>query len=313
MVFRDQFGGWEKFQTAEEMEVYRKYEYEAEFVPLLCRWLGFGSGRSEITVDVGCGSGYFTRIVAQCMGARGRVIGIDPDRKLVQAAKRICGRKRISGVHFRVGNIWNIPLESDFADLVVCHVVLSNVPRQLEGILEMKRVAKVGGRVAVIDSARGGGHYSPGERLNELYEQYHKAFGAAIDKQWRQKLDKSGPIENFHYRIPELFLKAELANVSLNGHLSTFLLCDTRRSTREMRAYLRARLSLWKRLAKRNKECAIVGGMKEEEFDELFQRYRDYLEDLIEHPEKIGKTPEVNVLSRVIVCGTKAKSSHLMR
>lgn len=102
----------------------------------------------------------------------------------------------------------------------------------------MKRVAGIGGKVAVIDSARGGGHYFPDGRLNELYDHYNKAFGMAIDKEWRQKLDMSSYIENFHFRIPQLFLKAGLANISLNGHLSTVLLCDARRGTKEMKAYL---------------------------------------------------------------------------
>jgi hypothetical protein len=72
-----------------------------------------------------------------------------------------------------------------------------------------------------------------------------------------------------------------------------------------MKAYLQARLSLWTRLEKRNRACATVGGMKVKEFNELFQGYRDYLVDLITHPEKIKKTPEVNLVSRVIACGTK--------
>jgi ubiquinone/menaquinone biosynthesis C-methylase UbiE len=304
-VSRDQPGGWGKYQTAEEMEVSRKYEYEPEFVPLICKWLGLSRRPSSVVVDVGCGSGYFTKIIARCISEKGRVIGIDPDRKLVQEAEKICRRKHISGIRFKVGNVWGIPLESNHADLVVAHVVLSNIPRQFEAILEMKRVAKIGGTVAVIDSARLGGHFSPDERLNELYDQYHKAFGTAIDKEWRQKLDMSSYMENFYIRIPQLFLKAGLADLSLNGHLSAFLLCDARRTTKEMKAYLQARLSLWKRLEKRNKQCAIVGGMKEEEFNEVFQGYRDYLVDLITHPEKIKKTPEVNLISRVIACGTK--------
>jgi ubiquinone/menaquinone biosynthesis C-methylase UbiE len=304
-VSHDQFGGWGKYQTAEEMEVARKYEYEPEFVPLICKWLGLTGRPSSVVVDVGCGSGYFTKIIAQCISEKGRIIGIDPDRKLVQEAEKICERKHVSGVHFKVGNVWKIPLESNYADLVVAHVVLSNIPRQFEAILEMRRVAKIGGRVAVIDSAKLGGHFSPNERLNELYDEYHKAFGTAIDKEWRQRLDMSSYIENFHLRIPQLFLKAGLADLSLNGHLSAFLLCDARRTTKEMKAYLQARLNLWTRLEKRNRKCAVVGGMKEEQFKELFQGYRDYLVDLIARPDRIKKTPEVNLISRVIACGTK--------
>lgn len=50
--------------------------------------------------------------------------------------------------------------------------------------------------------------------------------------------------------------------------------------------------------------------MKEEEFNELFRKYGDYLEDLVAHPKKIKKTPEVSIVSRVIACGTKATRTH---
>lgn len=297
--------GWSEYQSAEEMEINRKYEYDPEFIPLICRWLCPSPKPSSVIVDVGCGSGYFTKIIARCMKGKGRVVGIDPDRRLTQEAEKICKRKHVSNVQFKLGNAWKIPLESNYADLVVSHIVLSNIPRQLDAILEMKRVAKIGGKVAVIDPAKGGGQYFPGEKLNELYGRFMTAFGTAIDKGWRERFDMSAYVENYHLRIPELFLKAGLADVTLNGCLSTFLLCDIRRNTREMQSYLQAKLDLWKKLLKRNEKCALLGGLKEEEFHELSKKYTSYLEDLIAHPRKIRKTPEVNIVSRVIACGRK--------
>ena len=87
-ISRDQSGGWGKYQTAEEMEINRKYEYDPEFVPFISKWLGLSPRPPSVVVDVGCGSGYFTKIIAQCMKEKGKVIGIDPDRKLIQDAKR---------------------------------------------------------------------------------------------------------------------------------------------------------------------------------------------------------------------------------
>ena len=301
--------GWADYQTAEEMEIGRKYEYTPEFIPHMWKWLCPSPSSFPVIVDVGCGSGYFTKILARCMTKKGQVIGIDPDVRLVREAEKICRKEHLSNVRFKVGNVWRIPLDTNYADLVVSHIVLSNIPRQFDAVLEMKRVAKVDGRVAVIDPAKGGGQYFPDERLNGLFEKFHKAFGTAIDKGWRQKFDMPAYVENYHLRIPQLFLKAGLADVSLNGYLSTFLLCDTRRSNKEMKAYLQARLRLWRKLEKRNKKCALMGGMNEEEFQELFLRYSNYLEDLVAHPRKIKQTPEVAVVSRVIVCGTKGRST----
>lgn len=142
--------------------------------------------------------------------------------------------------------------------------------------------------------------------LNELASKFQTAFGTAIDKEWRGRFDMSNYVEDFHIKIAQLFLKAGLTGITMNGHLSTFLLCDERRSTEELRTHLRARLSLWKRLEKRNEHCALVGGMNEKEYRELSQRYTEYLENLIAKPNMIKKTPEVHMVSRVIVCSIKS-------
>jgi ubiquinone/menaquinone biosynthesis C-methylase UbiE len=302
-----QAGGWAEFQTADEMETSRKYEYDPEFVPLMCKWLCPNANSSSTIVDMGCGSGFFTKIIASCMSGKSEVIGVDPDRTLIQEAEKICKRKHISNVHFKIGNIWKIPLPSNSADLVVSHIVLSNIPRQFEAILEMKRVAKIGGKVAVIESVKGGAQYYPDKRLNELAGKFHTAFGTAIDKGWRRRLNMSSYIEDIHLKIAQLFLKARLTDIASNGYLGTFLLCDTRQSITEMRAHLQTRLKIWKKHEERNEKCALIGGMKEREFHELSKRYTEYLKDLIVHPRKIRKTPEVHIASRVIVRGCKKK------
>lgn len=296
--------GWEKYQTAEEMEIGRKYEYDLSFLPLLYEWLKLKPGMT--VVDVGCGSGYFTRILARGLKGEGKVVGIDPDKMLVFEANGIAERKGFTDIEFKFGSIYKIPLPDNYADLVACHIVLCNIPRQFDAILEMKRVAKMDGKVVVIDPARGGGIYYPDERLNELYERFRRAFGISVDKEWRrQKFEMSKYIENVYLKLPKLFLKAGLTNITLNGYLSTSLLCDSRRDIQEMQRHLKARLNLWQKLEKRNRECALIGGMKEEEFEELSQRYVNYLGSLINNPEKIRQTPQVEIVSRVIVCGRK--------
>ena len=84
-------------------------------------------------------------------------------------------------------------------------------------------------------------------------------------------------VENIYLRLPELFFKAGMTNVTLNGYLSTFLLCDRGHDLKEMRKHLRAKFDLWRKLEERNKECARIGGMSGEEIEDLFQRYSVYL------------------------------------
>lgn len=112
-------------------------------------------------------------------------------------------------------------------------------------------------------------------------------------------------IENIHLKLPELFLKAGLKDITLSGYLSTLLLCDQRHNTREIQEHIKARLNLWRKLEKRNLKCSLLGGMEKEEFEELFYRYTTYLKELFRKPEKIKKTPEVEIISRAIVKGEK--------
>jgi hypothetical protein len=77
-----------------------------------------------------------------------------------------------------------------------------------------------------------------------------------------------------------------------------------------MKKYLKARLDLWQKLKERNLNCALVCGMGKEEFEELFRRYTAYLKGLVEKPEKIKETPEVQIVSRVIVKGEKMNYSN---
>jgi ubiquinone/menaquinone biosynthesis C-methylase UbiE len=258
-----------------------------------------------LVVDIGCGSGYFTRILARGLRGEGKVVGIDPDKALILEAEKIAKREGLLNIEFKIGSIYEIPLPANYANLVACHILLCNIPRQFDAILEMKRVAKIGGKVVVIDPARGGGTHYPDERLNKLHEKFRRAFGTTLNREWRQKLDMSNYIENIHLKLPELFLKAGLTNVTLNGYLSTFLLCDPRHETEEMQSHLKARLDLWRKLEERNKQCALRGGMSAKEFKELSQRYASYLDDMIRNPNKIRKTAEVEIVSRVIVCGSK--------
>jgi len=296
--------GWEKYQTAEEMEIGRKYEYDPAFLPFLHRWLNLKP--SMTVVDVGCGSGYFSRILARGLKGEGKVVGIDSGKTLVLEAEKIAQKEGFSNIEFKVGNIYKIPTPDNYADLVVCHIVLCNIPRQFDAILDMKRVAKICGKVVVIDPAKGGGIYYPDKRLNELNEKFRNAFGTALYKEWSQKQhDMTKYIENVYLRLPQLFLEAGLTNITLNGYLSTYLLCDTRHSIKEIQRWLKARLDLWQKLNERNKECALLGGMSAEEFKELSQRYADYLDSLVNNPEKIRYTAEVEIVSRVIVCGNK--------
>lgn len=56
-------------------------------------------------VDVGCGSGFLTRLIARGLKGRGRIIGVDIDEKLLHAAQEIATKKIY--ISFESSSFWS--------------------------------------------------------------------------------------------------------------------------------------------------------------------------------------------------------------
>ncbi|HEY7142259.1 MAG TPA: methyltransferase domain-containing protein [Methylomirabilota bacterium] len=103
-------------------------------------------------LDVGCGTGVVTRDVAARVGAGGAVVGVDPSRALLAAARRR-SRARGRGIRptFRHGDGLALPFPPASFDVALAVTVLLHVPAGDRILGEMIRVTRPGGRVAVLD------------------------------------------------------------------------------------------------------------------------------------------------------------------
>lgn len=103
-------------------------------------------------LDLGCGTGVVSRALAERVGRRGRVEGIDPSRVFIREAR---GRARAAGLAsrlaFRVGDGTALPYPDGGFDAALAVTVLLHVPRSERVLGEMVRAIRPGGRVAVLD------------------------------------------------------------------------------------------------------------------------------------------------------------------
>ncbi len=122
----------------------RKSEYvNAVFDAAVLPPLVEGGSCSHV-LDFGCGTGSFTRVMAQyCQ----QVTGVDVSGKMVETAKQYCGG--LSNVHFQLIDGETLPFESGFFDRVVARESLCYVPDEMLGdvLAEIVRVLKPGGRL----------------------------------------------------------------------------------------------------------------------------------------------------------------------
>jgi ubiquinone/menaquinone biosynthesis C-methylase UbiE len=105
-------------------------------------WLGAEEGWRWL--DVGCGSGAFTRMVVErCAPAS--VDGIDPSEEQLAFARAAA---RLPHVRFDVGDATAVPFAAETFDAAVMPLVIFFVPDPAKGVAEMARVVRPGGLVS---------------------------------------------------------------------------------------------------------------------------------------------------------------------
>jgi arsenite methyltransferase len=105
----------------------------------------------EVVVDVGSGAGFDSLIAARLVGPRGRVVGIDMTDAMIEKAKSGAKNMDAPNAQFRRGLADNLPLEDDFADLLISNGVLNLTPDKNKTLKEWARVLKPGGRMFIGD------------------------------------------------------------------------------------------------------------------------------------------------------------------
>jgi ubiquinone/menaquinone biosynthesis C-methylase UbiE len=104
-------------------------------------------------LDVGCGVGLWTLWLAEAVGPRGRVVGIEPTAERVDAARALVGEAVSPGrLEFREGGATAIVAPDAAFDWVWCGDALHHVQDTARALAEFMRVLRPGGRIVVKES-----------------------------------------------------------------------------------------------------------------------------------------------------------------
>lgn len=105
----------------------------------------------ETVVDLGSGAGMDSFIAAMSVGSSGRVIGIDMTPEMVQRGRRLAEQLELENVDFREGFIEDLPIEDDWADVVISNGVINLCPDKMAVYREVHRILRPGGRMTIAD------------------------------------------------------------------------------------------------------------------------------------------------------------------
>jgi ubiquinone/menaquinone biosynthesis C-methylase UbiE len=100
-------------------------------------------------LDVCCGSGASAIPAAEIVGPSGTVVGVDLAENLLELARTKAKQRGLENIEVRSGDLTQLPFEENSFDAVVCVFGIFFVPDMQAALSELKRVARIGGRVAV--------------------------------------------------------------------------------------------------------------------------------------------------------------------
>ena len=252
----------------------------------------------------------FTRMMACRLEADSEVVGIDSDPEMLRAAQEASTDEALpAAIDWRAGEVDELPVPDDWADLTVCHTLLCNladVPRALE---EMTRVTRPGATVAAVEPSRRYLNYDPlmPERLKELSGKAGRIIGAHLA--WLRSRTQDGNActvapEQLPARYPELFAGVGLTEVRMDCDPCVFLLSDPRFEGDELARWFAEYADELE--ATRDHTRTLLEGpdkMSRQEFQDYYdlrvESYRRYARQ----PELIAETHRVQASFDVIVWG----------
>lgn len=109
-----------------------------------------GLNMGEHVLDVGCGTGFLAREMAQLVGEQGRILGIDNSPDMLAVGQERCGE--LAQVELQEAAADKIPVADASFDVVTCTQVLLYVPNLSAVLNELYRVLKPGGRIAIVET-----------------------------------------------------------------------------------------------------------------------------------------------------------------
>lgn len=164
--------------------------------------LGLGCGlptqfakikKGDVVIDLGSGAGNDAFIARHETGETGKVIGVDFTPAMIEKARRNAQVKGLDNVEFRQGDIEDIPVGGNIADVIVSNCVLNLVPNKDGVFKEIYRTLKPGGHFSISDIVLDG---TLPEQIREAAEMYAGCVSGAIQKQVYLELIEANGFKN---------------------------------------------------------------------------------------------------------------------
>ncbi len=122
-------------------------------------------GAGDHALDVACGTGPLTRMLARRVGSSGRVIGSDFTPEMLDVARKHDAPTDGGSISYEQADAQDLPFTDGTFDAATIAFGIRNVDDPVKGLSEMRRVVRAGGRVVVLEFGQPKGPVGAGYRF----------------------------------------------------------------------------------------------------------------------------------------------------
>jgi ubiquinone/menaquinone biosynthesis C-methylase UbiE len=187
---RREFNEWAEAGRGEEME---QHHFSITQQTLALMKLKPG----ERVLDLGCGAGWASRLLAEQVGKDGQVVGLDVSDEMIRRAR--AGSKDHDNIMFVVGSAQQIPWQENFFNKVLSVESFYYYGDQGGALDELRRVLAPGGELYILINLYKDNHYSL-----RWVEELQVPVQAKSEKEYVELLKAHGYEEVRARRIPDL-------------------------------------------------------------------------------------------------------------
>ena len=161
-----------------------------------------GAGSASRCLDVGCGGGHVSRLLASLVGSGGYVVGVDLDPSVLELARADAQAAGLANIEFRQSDASDI--DGPY-DLAYARFLLSHVSDAAGVVGAMVSAVRSGGRIVVEDIDFMGSFCSP---PSPAYERYVELYRATVSRR--------GGDADIGPRLPGMLHEAGLQDVAVS-------------------------------------------------------------------------------------------------